>query len=87
MCKTEIRIHTPVFCKVRKASNATMSKAVWYKMQLNGVSKRVVEWIKRTKDKIQCHVKWSYKEVNETVKTAQDKNKCESEIHTNLESN
>jgi len=37
-------------------------------MQQNRISKRVVEWIKRTKDKIQCCVKWSYEEVNETVK-------------------
>ena len=68
MCKTEIRMYTLVFCRVRRASNATESKAVWYKMQQNGIGKRVDEWIKRTKDKIHCCVKWTYEKVNETVK-------------------
>jgi F0F1-type ATP synthase membrane subunit a len=63
-------MYTLVFCRVRKASNATDSKALWYKMQQNGISKTVVECMKRTKDKIQCCVKWSYEEVNETVKQA-----------------
>jgi len=59
-----------MFCRVRKASIATDNKAMWYKMQQNGISKIVVEWIKRKKDKIQCCVNRSYEEVNETVKQA-----------------